>query len=84
MMADNIIWLDFNDAPEQRDELATDTDALRAGLLDRLEAVLHYLFPQGRIRGGKFYVGDVDGNPGCLDWYEAFAREHLAKTETAV
>ena len=64
MMADNIIWLDFNDAPEQRDELTSDTDALRAGLLDRLEAVLHYLFPQGRIRGGKFYVGDVDGNPG--------------------
>lgn len=64
MMTDNIIWLDFNDAPEQRDELASDTDALRAGLLDRLEAVLHYLYPQGRIRGGKFYVGDVDGNPG--------------------
>ena len=64
MMADNIIWLDFNDAPEQRDELTSDTDALRAGLLDRLEAVLHYLFPQGRIRGGKFYVGDVDGNAG--------------------
>ncbi len=64
MMADNIIWLDFNDAPEQRDELASDTDALRAGLLDRLEAVLHCLFPQGRIRGGKFTIGDVDGNPG--------------------
>jgi len=64
MMNDNIIWLDFNDAPEQRDELATDTDALRSGLLDRLEAVLHYLFPQGRIRSGKFYVGDVDGNSG--------------------
>ncbi len=64
MMADNIIWLDFNDAPEQRDEQTSDTDALRAGLLERLEAVLHYLFPQGRIRGGKFTVGDVDGNPG--------------------
>ncbi len=64
MMNDNIIWLDFNDAPEQRNELATDTDALRSGLLDRLEAVLHYLFPQGRIRSGKFYVGDVDGNSG--------------------
>ncbi|MBW9255663.1 AAA family ATPase, partial [Acidithiobacillus ferriphilus] len=58
------IWLDFNDAPEQRDDLASDTDALRTGLLGRLEAVLHYLFPQGRIRGGKFYVGNVDGNPG--------------------
>ncbi|MBU9576432.1 AAA family ATPase [Burkholderia multivorans] len=64
MMADNIIWLDFNDAPEQRDELASDTDALRTGLMGRLEAVLHYLFPQGRIRGGKFTIGDVDGNPG--------------------
>lgn len=64
MMADNIIWLDFNDAPEQRDELTTDSDALRGGLLERLEAVLHYLFPQGRIRGGKFTIGDVDGNPG--------------------
>lgn len=64
MMTDNIIWLDFNDAPEQRDELASDTDAMRSGLLDRLEAVLHYLFPQGRIRSGKFYVGDVDGNSG--------------------
>ena len=64
MMADNIIWHDFNDASEQRDESASDTDALRAGLLDRLEAVLHYLFPQGRIRGSKFYVGDTDGSPG--------------------
>lgn len=64
MMANNIIWLDFNDAPEQHDALASDTDALRAGLLDRLEAVLHDLFPQGRIRGGTFTVGDVDGNPG--------------------
>ncbi len=64
MMTDNIIWLDFNDAPEQRDELVSDTDVLRVGVLDRLEAVLHYLFPQGRIRGGKFYVGDVDGNAG--------------------
>lgn len=64
MMTDNIIWLDFNDAPEQRDALVTDTEALRAGLFNRLEAVLHYLFPQGRIRNGKFYVGDVDGNAG--------------------
>ncbi|PSJ17176.1 hypothetical protein C7H79_09610 [Nitrosomonas supralitoralis] len=63
-MTDSIIWLDFNDAPEQRDVLVSDTEALRAGLLDRLEAVLHYLFPHGQIRGGKFYVGDVDGNAG--------------------
>ena len=27
---------------------------------------------------------DAMANPGCLGWYEAFAREHLAKAETAV
>ncbi|MFO0315304.1 MAG: AAA family ATPase [bacterium] len=64
MMTNNIVWLDFNDAAEPREDLVSDTEALRAGLLDRLEAVLHYLFPQGRIRGGKFYVGDTDGSPG--------------------
>ena len=63
-MTTNIIWLDFNDAPEQRDEPVCDADALRSGLLDRLEGVLHYLFPQGRMRGGKFYVGDVEGHAG--------------------
>jgi len=63
-MAENIVWLDFNDAPDQQTHASSDAEALRRGLLDRLEAVLLYLFPQGRIRGGKFYVGDVDGNRG--------------------
>jgi len=62
-MAD-VIWLDYNDAPEQQGMALPDTDSLRRGLLERLEAVLLYLFPQGRIRGGKFYVGDIDGNRG--------------------
>ena len=56
--------LDFNDAGEPRDGLSADREMLRAGLLDRLEAVLHYLFPLGRSRGGKFYVGDVEGSQG--------------------
>jgi DNA primase len=60
----NVIWLDYNDAPEQHGETPSDTEALRRGLLDRLEAVLLYLSPRGRIGGGRFYVGDVDGNPG--------------------
>ncbi len=63
LMAD-VIWLDYNDAPEQQGMALPDTDSLRRGLLERLEAVLLYLFPQGRIRGGKFYVGDIDGNRG--------------------
>ena len=64
MTADNIVWLDYNNAPEQRLESAADTQTLRDGLLDRLESVLLYLFPSGRIRGNKFYVGDIDGAPG--------------------
>ena len=42
MTQDNIVWLDYNNAPEQRDDLAADTETLRAALLDRLESVLHY------------------------------------------
>ncbi len=64
MMTNNVVWLDFNDAEDQREDFIGDTDVLRAGLLERLESVLLYLFPNGRIRGGKFYVGDVNGNPG--------------------
>ena len=64
MKAGNVVWLDYNDAPEQRQESASDTQALRDGLLDRLESVLLYLFPNGRVRGNKFYVGDIVGAPG--------------------
>lgn len=58
------LWRDFNSAPEPRADLVDDIDAIRVALLDRVEAVLLYLYPQGRIRGAKFYVGDVDGSPG--------------------
>ena len=64
MTSNNIVCLDFNDAAEPRDEFASDTQALRNGLLDRLEAVLRYLFPQGHVRSGKFYVGDTEGSAG--------------------
>jgi hypothetical protein len=64
MTADNSVWQDYNNAPEPRLASAADTQALRDGLLERLESVLLYLFPSGRIRGNKFYVGDIDGAPG--------------------
>ncbi len=62
----SLAWLDFNNAAEQwnPDVRREDTSVLRQGLLARIEAVLHYLLPQGRIRAGKFHVGDIDGNPG--------------------
>ena len=46
MTAGNIVWLDYNNAPEQRLETAADTQALRDGLLDRHQSVLLYLFPR--------------------------------------
>ena len=58
------LWRDFNSASEPRADFVDDLDAIRAALLDRVEAVLLYLYPQGRIRGAKFYVGDVDGSLG--------------------
>jgi len=64
MTVETLDWMDFNDAPQQRADLGEDIQALRSGLLDRLEAVLHYLFPAGQIKGNKFYVGDIDGTPG--------------------
>lgn len=64
MTVKTLDWTDFNDAPQQRADLTADIQALRSGLLDRLEAVLHYLFPAGHTKGTKFYVGDIDGTPG--------------------
>lgn len=62
----NVVWLDFNDAPDQ--ELAPnprfDAAELKAQLLARLPSVLHYLFPAGKQRGKQYVVGDLDGNAG--------------------
>lgn len=63
-MTDNIIWLDFNDAADQREEPSFDAALLRERLLERVEAVLAFLFPSGKIQGNKFYIGDLQGHPG--------------------
>ena len=57
-------YFDFNDAADRLPGTTEDIEGLRHALIDRLESVLLFLFPQGRIRGGKFYVGDIDGSPG--------------------
>jgi len=57
-------YFDFNDAADCLSAPINDVDALRAALIDRLESVLLFLFPQGRVRGGKFYVGDIEGAAG--------------------
>ena len=63
-VTDNVVWLDFNDAPDQAPEPALDVEAIRRALLDRLEPVLFQLFPAGRIRGGTFSIGNVQGDAG--------------------
>jgi hypothetical protein len=56
-------FFDFNDAPA-RIERRHDKDELRNRLLDQLEAVLIYLFPNGKRQGTRFVVGNVQGDAG--------------------
>lgn len=66
MMADNIVWMDFNDAPDQSaaERETFDAKELKAHLIDRLPEALAYLFPNGKYRGKQFIVGDLQGNAG--------------------
>jgi putative DNA primase/helicase len=57
-------YFDFNSADDHQATPVDDVDALRRSLIDRLESVLLFLFPQGRLRGDKFYVGDIEGSAG--------------------
>lgn len=57
-------WVDFNDVVDVPLERQNDTEALRLALLDRLESVLFHLLPNGKVRGNKFYVGDIHGTSG--------------------
>ncbi len=57
--------LDFNDgstSPEK--DHAAEREEIRTALLARLESVLFTLFPAGKVRRGKFYIGDILGSPG--------------------
>ncbi|MFN3515527.1 MAG: hypothetical protein ACK41C_20970, partial [Phenylobacterium sp.] len=57
--------LDFNDTATEPEIPASERrEAVRAALLARLESVLFTLFPAGRTRRGKFFIGDVLGSPG--------------------
>lgn len=60
-------WNDFNDAPDQtrpKPEERLTSDDLKERLHGRLREVLFHLLPNGKIRNGKFVVGDVHGNKG--------------------
>ena len=59
--------LDFNDIPPAAGgpvDLNAQRDELKRELLARLPAVLMALFPAGKIRGNKFLIGNIQGEPG--------------------
>jgi putative DNA primase/helicase len=59
--------LDFNEVEEPfapAVNLDNQRDEIRAALLARLESVLFTLFPAGKVRRGKFHIGDILGSPG--------------------
>ena len=60
-------WSDFNDAPSQYPEFkdaTVPTDDIRQQLIGRLDQVLSYLLPAGRIKRGVYEIGDIQGNKG--------------------
>ena len=63
-------WRDFNDAePQQLDgawpaHAVESTGELKWRMLVNIRGVLSYLFPGGVFQRGKFFVGDIRGNPG--------------------
>ncbi|MGO1069751.1 phage/plasmid primase, P4 family [Lysobacter sp. CA199] len=56
--------MDFNDAPASENAARARRSDVRAALLQRLEQVLCALLPKGKVRHGKFVVGDVTGAAG--------------------
>ncbi len=63
-------WRDFNDAePQQLDgawpaHAVESTGELKSRMLANIRGVLSCLFPGGVFQRGKFFVGDIRGNPG--------------------
>ena len=57
--------MDFNDVtPTPAPSTDGNREEIRASLLSRLESVLMDMFPAGKVKRGKFLVGDILGSPG--------------------
>ncbi len=61
-------WMDFNDAAESTAEteapVKLDPKAIKSALLNCLPSALAYLFPNGKQRNGRLFIGDMSGNEG--------------------
>ncbi len=60
--------LNYNDAPLQTDwdtvDLSAQKDDIRRRLVENLTPLLSWVFPQGSCQGRKFYIGNLQGDPG--------------------
>jgi len=57
--------MDFNDVtPAPSANADSRRDEIRTSLLSRLESVLMSMFPAGKVKRGKFLIGDILGSPG--------------------
>ena len=61
--------MDFNEAadaptPTRPIDMDSRRTEIRASLLHQLESVLFTLFPAGKVKRGKFTIGDIVGSPG--------------------
>ena len=57
--------IDFNDiANPPMADCEGSREGVRKDLLNRLEPVLMNLFPAGKVKRGKFLIGDILGSPG--------------------
>jgi len=57
--------MDFNDVtPVPTPSTDGNREEIRANLLSTLESVLKDMFPAGKVKRGKFLVGDILGSPG--------------------
>jgi hypothetical protein len=68
-MNTDINWMDFNNANSQDNgghnvSNPDDTESIKSRLHSRIEDVLSYLLPAGKIKHGKFHIGDIQGSPG--------------------
>ncbi|MGI9282438.1 MAG: AAA family ATPase [Endozoicomonas sp.] len=57
-------WLDFNDASEQQTTKPLDAEDIKRRIQQRLPDYLTWLYPNGKVKGQKFILGNIQGKKG--------------------
>lgn len=67
MTSKKVFWLDFNDANDNDSRSYNDSnniEHLKDKLISSINETLFYLFPNGKIKNNKFYIGNIEGDYG--------------------